>query len=80
MTTTELVKDTIELLNRLNEMLDKEEREEEKKYCLIFPKEFVNFRCLMVFTKDNTYKTQFTQKEIDEMPFDTSVFTKEEVK
>ena len=70
-----------------------EEREEEKKYRLKVPKEFLtiggndylNVNTLInkcVFgDPDNCsiFKTIFTQKEIDEMPFDTSFFTKEEV-
>ena len=66
-----------------------EEREEEKKYRLKV--NYNNFQCLNFHTvlKDycisntketNTYQTQFTQKEIDAMPFDTNFFIKEEVK
>ena len=64
-----------------------EEREKEKKYYLKFPKEFSNCGYLNFKTDDNkylvsgkiqewNYKTQFTQKEIDEMPFDTNFFEK----
>lgn len=67
-----------------------EEREEEKKYMLKFPKEF-NILGLYViknnsienyFTKAfdfEDYKYAFTQKEIDAMPFDTNFFIKVEV-
>ena len=71
-----------------------EEREEEKKYYLKFPKEFI-------FSEEKAYlnvhtlilkcaigdagdcpqvRTVFTQKEIDKMPFDTKFFQKVEVK
>jgi hypothetical protein len=64
-----------------------EERGKEKKYYLKFPKEFSNCGYLNFKTDDNkylvsgkiqewNYKTQFTQKEIDEMPFDTNFFEK----
>lgn len=68
-----------------------EEREEEKKYYLMFPKDFIYSKnsCLN-FDRDKkryckdckresiNYKTKFTQKEIDEMPFDTKFFEKVE--
>lgn len=63
------------------------EREEEKKYYLIVP--FSKFQYLNLYANDYLfagriqeagYKTQFTQKEIDAMPFDTNFFIKEEVK
>jgi len=68
------------------------EREEEKKYWLIFPKGYDNVPLYVRFNwsgYDSTHssddygntnsQTQFTQKEIDDMPFDTSFFIKEEV-
>lgn len=66
-----------------------EEREEEKKYRLRFPDSFV--KSYLIFDKrDHNYfsgsnvkyescENQFTQKEIDAMPFDTNFFIKEEV-
>jgi hypothetical protein len=89
----ELVKTTIDYLNRLNEMLKEELKlEEEKKYRLLFPKGFSSVKIYLSECKgsyDRThdlnaynkidYHTIFTQKEIDEMPFDTSFFVKEEV-
>lgn len=73
-----------------------EEREEEKKYYLLFPKgyrvekvylgrcddiSFGNFGDYLNTTiLDGFYKVKFTQKEIDAMPFDTNFFIKEEVK
>ena len=71
------------------------EREEEKKYHLRFPKGYNSWYSYLAkeINKDNgeydcsgkcidneKYKNIFTQKEIDEMPFDTSFFVKEEVK
>ena len=69
-----------------------EEREEEKRYNLRLPKpfnsslgmdyvNFVNGR-YMIISKSNigTTQAEFTQKEIDAMPFDTNFFIKEEVK
>lgn len=72
-----------------------EEREEEKLYCLKMPNGFnhllgENYVCLanekddryVISSKfsDFIYKAKFTQKEIDDMPFDTNFFIKEEVK
>ena len=69
-----------------------EEREEEKKYRLRMPKEFYeNFIYLNKLKGNTKYQfidmyesvtcqTEFTQKEIDAMPFDTNFFIKEEVK
>lgn len=72
-----------------------EEREEEKKYHLRFPKGYNSWYSYLAkeINKDNgeydcsgkcidneKYKNIFTQKEIDEMPFDTNFFVKEEVK
>ena len=69
------------------------EREEEKKYYLKLNKYFsdnngvyVNFNInnkRYDFNNEHelfSVKTQFTKKEIDDMPFDTSFFIKEEVK
>lgn len=67
-----------------------EEREEEKKYRLMMPKGFNDTKLYVLknhssdnyFTKAynfEDYKYAFTQKEIDEMPFDTKFFIKEEV-
>jgi hypothetical protein len=69
-----------------------EEREEEKKYRLKMPfindedESYLNFvrnrnGWLLSDERDDleNYKTQFTQKEIDEMPFDTKFFDKVEV-
>ena len=67
-----------------------EEREEEKKYYLKMPKGFNdnNLYVLKNHSSDNYftklynfegYKYAFTQKEIDDMPFDTNFFIKEEV-
>lgn len=64
-----------------------EEREEKKKYYLKLPKEYKPTGYLNFHTVDKiyfnagkiqewTYQTQFTQKEIDEMPFDTKFFEK----
>ena len=74
----------------------REEREEEKKYYLLFPKGYrvekvylgrcddisvSNFGDYLNTTiLDGFYKVKFTQKEIDTMPFDTNFFIKEEVK
>ncbi len=66
-----------------------EEREEEKKYYLRFPIAFNpiltylglsmrGYDCVG-FDSSELYKKQFTQKEIDAMPFDTSFFIKEEI-
>lgn len=67
------------------------EREEEKKYRLKMPKEF-NAGGLYVLKQDDienyffkachfeNAQSVFTQKEIDDMPFDTKFFIKEEVK
>ena len=68
------------------------EREEEKRYILIFPScfdefKYLNFnnitkkygRSMQSFVSLNDVKTIFTQKEIDAMPFDTNFFIKEEV-
>ena len=66
-----------------------EEREEEKKFYLMLPfgdELFLNLRItsneFKISNKDEmgNYQTQFTQKEIDEMPFDTKFFEKVEVK
>ena len=70
-----------------------EEREEEKKYYLKFPKGYAGIPMYVRLNfggYDRTYssndyhctssQTQFTQKEIDEMPFDTKFFEKVEVK
>jgi len=74
-----------------------EEREEEKKYLLMFPKGYTKYgkSALTLNIHDNfyfnggfdaektelsNYKKKFTQKEIDEMPFDTKFFEKVEVK
>ena len=38
------------------------------------------FDCVGIQCDGSKYKTIFTQKEIDEMPFDTNFFIKEEVK
>ena len=72
-----------------------EEREEVKKYYLRFPKGYNRWYSYLAkeINKDNgeydcsgkcidneKYKNIFTQKEIDEMPFDTRFFVKEEVK
>ena len=70
-----------------------EEREEEKKYYLKMPKEFhskLGFRfyvelhdnCYIIVKETDIKKeiSEFTQKEIDAMPFDTNFFIKEEVK
>ena len=70
-----------------------EEREEEKKYRLHLPIEFVSGETVLYFYETlGTYhfddfdnveleveKCEFTQKEIDEMPFDTKFFEKVEV-
>lgn len=66
-----------------------EEREEEKKYRLRLPNGFnnllgENYVCLanqkdnryVISSKDIAYISVFTQKEIDEMPFDTKFFEK----
>jgi len=66
-----------------------EEREEEKKYYLKFPKGYAGIPMYVRLNfggYDRTYssndyhctssQTQFTQKEIDEMPFDTKFFEK----
>jgi len=70
-----------------------EEREEEKKYLLMFPKGYTKYgkSALTLNIHDNfyfnggfdaektelsNYKKKFTQKEIDEMPFDTKFFEK----
>ena len=66
-----------------------EEREEEKKYRLKV--NVNNYQCLNFYTVTKSYIisnlseaeryiTKFTQKEIDDMPFDTNFFIKEEVK
>jgi len=68
-----------------------EEREEEKKYYLMFPKGFTSTKMYLKENNglyDRTYdikayneyesKTQFTQKEINAMPFDTKFFEKVE--
>lgn len=67
-----------------------EEREEqEKKYRLKFPSGYNQiltylglslrgFDCVGIECSE-LYQTQFTQKEIDAMPFDTNFFIKEEV-
>ena len=66
-----------------------EEREEEKRYRLKV--NVNNYQCLNFYTVTKSYIisnlseaeryiTKFTQKEIDDMPFDTSFFIKEEVK
>lgn len=69
-----------------------EEREEEKKYWLVFPKAFNNeieivlgkysngYDCCGTEASKEKFKVKFTQKEIDEMPFDTKFFEKVEVK
>lgn len=70
-----------------------EEREEEKKYRLFLPDAFSKtvHNCLNLkkeygtyifdtITEIEIYQTSFTQKEIDDMPFDTNFFIKEEVK
>lgn len=73
-----------------------EERQEEKKYRLMlsdyfttsdFMGTYLNFEIESnEYTFNNSedgvngFKTQFTQKEIDAMPFDTNFFIKEEVK
>ena len=69
-----------------------EEREEEKKYWLVFPKAFHNeieivlgkysngYDCCGTEASKEKFKVKFTQKEIDEMPFDTKFFEKVEVK
>ena len=71
------------------------EREEEKKYYLLFPDEFSihpgnNNQWLLGKDSQGRYdevsistkhvQNMFTQKEIDAMPFDTNFFIKEEVK
>ena len=70
-----------------------EDREEEKKYWLkthnsfnalnrhlIYSDIYHGFVLLGVNDESNAYiKAQFTQKEIDAMPFDTNFFIKEEV-
>ena len=62
-----------------------EEREEEKKYYLRIPFDdyCLNFyRGSYMFAgkiQEAGYQTEFTQKEIDAMPFDTNFFIKEEV-
>lgn len=66
-----------------------EREEEEKKYYLRFP---IGFNQILTylglsmrgydcvgFDSSELYKKQFTQKEIDAMPFDTNFFIKEEV-
>lgn len=69
-----------------------DEREEEKKYILVFPKgyrkekvylgkvedigSYNNGDYLNITRLDGFYKVIFTQKEIDEMPFDTKFFEK----
>ena len=70
-----------------------EEREEEKKYMLLSPKSFSELQSALVYSDvfqgfvlgikemdSKSIKKEFTQKEIDEMPFDTNFFVKEEVK
>lgn len=69
-----------------------EEREEEKKYWLVFPKAFHNeieivlgkysngYDCCGTEASKEKFKVKFTQKEIHEMPFDTKFFEKVEVK
>ena len=67
-----------------------EEREEEKRYYLRTPTTFNENTVVLNYYKnyylfagkleDAGYKTKFTQKEIDAMPFDTNFFVKEEVK
>ena len=88
------VTNTINFVNKIIEYASTplEEREEEKKYRLRLPRafcetyEYVNFRkinkdYLFVGMYGNSnYQTEFTQKEIDAMPFDTNFFIKEEVK
>ena len=67
-----------------------EEREDEKKYYLRFP---IGFNQILTylglsmrgydcvgFDSSELYKKQFTQQEIDAMPFDTKFFIKVEVK
>lgn len=72
-----------------------EEREEEKKYRLSLSDYFHSGDFMGMYLNLNTetseytfndssdgvndYKTHFTQKEIDAMPFDTNFFIKEEV-
>ena len=70
-----------------------EEREEEKKYYLMFPngynrwykylgkelKQNGEYDCVGQCIDKEAYKNRFTQKEIDEMPFDTKFFTKVEL-
>lgn len=72
-----------------------EEREEEKKYRLSLSDYFHSSDFMGMYLNLNTetseytfndssdgvndYKTHFTQKEIDSMPFDTKFFIKEEV-
>ena len=72
-----------------------EEREEEKKYRLSLSDYFHSSDFMGMYLNLNTetseytfndssdgvngYKTHFTQKEIDDMPFDTNFFIKEEV-
>lgn len=66
-----------------------EREEEEKKYYLRFPSGFNQiltylglsmrgYDCVGIDSSE-LYKKQFTQKEIDAMPFDTNFFIKEEV-
>ena len=65
-----------------------EEREEEKKYCLMFPKQFQPFQYLGKVGEENysrfdgkTSQTEFTQKEIDAMPQSwKNFFINEEIK
>ena len=67
-----------------------EEREEEKRYYLRTPTTFNENTMVLNYYKnyylfagkleDAGYKTKFTQKEIDDMQFDTNFFVKEEVK
>ena len=68
----------------------REEREEEKRYYLRTPTTFNENTMVLNYYKnyylfagkleDAGYKTKFTQKEIDDMQFNTSFFIKEEVK
>jgi hypothetical protein len=71
-----------------------EEREETPKYILVYPKGFYTSKNVLTRSKQtgvyydlgmhdtkykDTWKCEFTEQEIKEIPFDTAMFTKERV-
>lgn len=83
-------KEHIDVLNIVIEYINTplEEREEEKKYRLKsklieFESErdlyLINSSLLKKYCLSTNIRQSFTQKEIDDMPFDTNFFIKEEV-